>query len=188
MRMDIGSSVSAFDIVNSYSEDEISKILFKYGEEKHAKRIARAICLSRQNAPVNTTLELAQVIKDAYPAKERYAGKHPARKTFQALRIAVNEELEGLDEAIKDMAELLSEGGVLAIITFHSLEDRIVKDAFAEMTRGCTCPKDFPICVCGAKQNIKILTKKPITPSDEEVRRNLRSRSAKLRAVIKISN
>lgn len=185
MRMDISSSLSAYDIVNFYDEGELSRIIFKYGEEKYAKKIARAICEFRQNKFIETTLQLAEVIKNAYPPKERYAGKHPARRTFQAIRIMTNSELEGLNDAINDMVELLNIGGVLAVITFHSLEDRIIKNAFVSLTKGCTCPKDFPICICGAKENIKLLTKKPIIPPDEELEKNPRSRSAKLRAVMR---
>ncbi|NMC55780.1 MAG: 16S rRNA (cytosine(1402)-N(4))-methyltransferase RsmH [Eubacteriaceae bacterium] len=185
MRMDTSSSFSAYDIVNYYDETELSKIIFKYGEEKHARKIARAICASRQNGHIETTLQLAEIIKNAYPAKERFAGKHPARKTFQAIRIMTNNELEGLSETVKDMADLLNIGGVLAVITFHSLEDRIIKEAFATLSAGCTCPKDFPICVCGARKDLKLLTKKPITASEDELNNNLRSRSAKLRAIIK---
>lgn len=185
MRMDTLSSFSAYDIVNYCDEAELSKIIFKYGEEKHARYIARAICNARQNGHIETTLQLAEIIKNAYPPKERYAGKHPARKTFQAIRIATNNELEGLREAVKDMADLLNIGGVLAVITFHSLEDRIIKEAFAELTVGCTCPKDFPICICGARKDLKPLTKKPIIAADDELNNNLRSRSAKLRAIIK---
>lgn len=185
MRMDTSASFSAYDIVNYYDEAELSEIIFKYGEEKHARRIARAICTSRQSKHIETTLKLAEIIKNAYPPKERYAGKHPARKTFQAIRIMTNNELEGLSQTVKDMADLLNVGGVLAVITFHSLEDRIIKDAFVDLTIGCTCPKDFPICICGARKDLKLLTKKPIIPSDVELNHNLRSRSAKLRAIIK---
>lgn len=185
MRMDTSSSFSAYDIVNNYDEAELSGIIFKYGEEKHARYIARAICKARQSGHIETTLQLAEIIKNAYPPKERYAGKHPARKTFQAIRIMTNNELEGLSETIEDMANLLNIGGVLAVITFHSLEDRIVKDAFANLSAGCTCPKDFPICVCKARKDLKLLTKKPIIASDDELDKNLRSRSAKLRAIIK---
>jgi len=185
MRMDTSSSLSAYDIVNNYDEAELSGIIFKYGEEKHARYIARAICKARQSGHIETTLQLAEIIKNAYPIKERYAGKHPARKTFQAIRIMTNNELEGLSETIEDMANLLNIGGVLAVITFHSLEDRIVKDAFANLSAGCTCPKDFPICVCKARKDLKLLTKKPIIASDDELDKNLRSRSAKLRAIIK---
>lgn len=185
MRMDASASLSAYDIVNYYDETELARIIFKYGEEKHAKKIARAICVSRQTGHIETTLQLAEIIKNAYPPKDRYAGKHPARRTFQAIRIMTNNELEGLGKAVKDMVDMLNIGGVLAVITFHSLEDRIIKDAFASLTKGCTCPKDFPICVCGARKDIKLLTKKPITPSDEELKINPRSRSAKLRAVMK---
>jgi len=183
MRMDREGNISAWDIVNNYDEKQLSQIIFAYGEEKHAKKIACAICEERQKESINTTLRLAEIIKQAYPQKERFAGKHPARKTFQAVRIAVNNELAGLERAIEDMAELLTPSGVLAIITFHSLEDRIVKDTFASLSKGCTCPKDFPVCVCGKKQNYKVLTKKTITASAQELEFNLRSRSAKLRAL-----
>lgn len=186
MRMDTSRKVSARDIVNTYTENEISKIIFAYGEEKNAKSIARAICRARENKAIDSTLQLAEIIKEAYPPKERYKGKHPARKTFQALRIAVNDELSGLDTAIEEMANLLANNGVLTIITFHSLEDRIVKDTFKKLTKGCTCPKDFPVCICGAKQDLKVLTHKPIIASEEECNVNKRSRSAKLRALKRI--
>jgi len=186
MRMDKDCIVSAWDIVNTYEENEISKIIFIYGEERHARIIAHAICKARRSKAIDSTLQLAEIIKEAYPPKERYKGKHPARKTFQAIRIAVNNELDGLDKAIEEMTALLAKDGVLAIITFHSLEDRIVKETFNKLAKGCTCPKDFPVCVCGAKQDLKILTHKPVIPTIQECNLNKRSRSAKLRALKRI--
>jgi 16S rRNA (cytosine1402-N4)-methyltransferase len=186
MRMDRSHEVSAWDIVNTYEENEISKIIFAYGEEKHARMIARAICRARKKETIDSTTQFAEIIKEAYPLKERYKGKHPARKTFQALRIAVNNELTDLDKAIEEMTAFLAKDGVLAIITFHSLEDRIVKETFNKLAKGCTCPKDFPVCVCGAKQDFKILTHKPIIPGTAECNLNKRSRSAKLRALKRI--
>ena len=178
------SGYSAYNAVNELSERELSDIIFSYGEEKYARSIAKNIVKYRQDKPIETTLELCDIISASMPAKAKRDG-HPARKTFQAIRIYINRELEMLPGALKDMFESLKPGGVLAIITFHSLEDRIVKNTFNEFCKGCTCPPDFPVCVCGKKPKGK-LPFKSIAPSDSEVSENPRSRSARLRAVIKL--
>lgn len=175
---------SAYDVVNSYSESEISNILWGFGEEKFARNIAKSIVKERAASPIETTLQLAEIVKNAYPAKFRRDG-HPARKTFQAIRIEVNDELSMLSGAVQDMFDSLKIGGRLSIITFHSLEDRIVKEKFKEFTTGCTCPKEFPICVCGKTPQGKIINK-GITASDKELNDNNRSRSARLRTIEKI--
>lgn len=175
---------SAFDVVNGYSEKELSDILFKYGEEKFARKIAENIIKERAVSPIETTLQLAEIVKNSYPAKFRRDG-HPARKTFQAIRIEVNGELEMLGGAVQDMFDSLKIGGRLSIITFHSLEDRIVKEKFKEFTVGCTCPKEFPICVCGKTPKGKIINK-GITAGEKELNDNNRSRSARLRTIEKI--
>lgn len=175
---------SAYDVVNSYSESEISNILWGFGEEKFARNIAKSIVKERAASPIETTLQLAEIVKNAYPAKFRRDG-HPARKTFQAIRIEVNDELSMLSGAVQDMFDSLKIGGRLSIITFHSLEDRIVKEKFREFTTGCTCPKEFPICVCGKTPQGKIINK-GITASDKELNDNNRSRSARLRTIEKI--
>ena len=186
MRMDRGQALSAYEVVNDYSEEELSRIIFEYGEERHARRIARQIAKVRKRRKIETTTELSELIKSVIPAKERFADKHPAKRTFQAIRIEVNNELGLLEGAVRDFTEVLKPGGVLAVITFHSLEDRIVKRTFSDLASGCICPKEFPICVCGRKPQVKILTKKPITSGDEELERNMRAHSAKLRAVKKL--
>lgn len=175
---------SAFDVVNGYSEKELSDILFKYGEEKFARKIAENIVKTRTTSPIETTLQLAEIVKNSYPAKFRRDG-HPARKTFQAIRIEVNGELEMLGGAVQDMFDSLKIGGRLSIITFHSLEDRIVKEKFKEFTVGCTCPKEFPVCVCGKTPKGKIINK-GITAGEKELNDNNRSRSARLRTIEKI--
>lgn len=175
---------SAFDVVNGYSEKELADILFKYGEEKFARRIAENIIKERAISPIETTLQLAEIVKNSYPAKFRRDG-HPARKTFQAIRIEVNDELSMLGGAVQDMFDSLKIGGRLSIITFHSLEDRIVKEKFKEFTQGCTCPKEFPVCVCGKTPKGKIINK-GITAGEKELNENNRSRSARLRTVEKI--
>ena len=181
MRMDTRKGFSAMNVVNEYSEQKLSEIIFNYGEERWAKRIAEFIVAERKNAPIKTTGELVSIIKKAVPQGARKDGPHPAKRTFQAIRIEVNGELELLKQAVFDFAESLSSGGRLCIITFHSLEDRIVKNAFSELASGCTCPKDFPVCVCGKKPLGKIITKKPIISNDKELEENPRARSAKLR-------
>lgn len=175
---------SAFDVVNGYSEKELADKLFKYGEEKFARRIAENIIKERAISPIETTLQLAEIVKNSYPAKFRRDG-HPARKTFQAIRIEVNDELSMLGGAVQDMFDSLKIGGRLSIITFHSLEDRIIKEKFKEFTQGCTCPKEFPVCVCGKTPKGKIINK-GITAGEKELNENNRSRSARLRTVEKI--
>ncbi|MPL99320.1 Ribosomal RNA small subunit methyltransferase H [bioreactor metagenome] len=186
MRMNRENSLSAYEVVNEYEETEIYRIIRDYGEEKFAKRIARFIVENRQNKPIETTVELVEIIKAAIPAKARREGPHPAKRTFQAIRIEVNSELSILNKAIEDGVNRLNKGGRMAIITFHSLEDRIVKLKFKELATSCTCPKDFPICVCGGVAKVKLISRKAIDPSKEEVEENPRSRSAKLRIIEKI--
>ena len=186
MRMDNRCTLSAYDVVNTYSEQELKRILFDYGEERFAPAIASAIVKRREKSPIQTTAELSDIIKYAMPPAAREGGHHPAKRSFQAIRIEVNRELDVIEPAIKGAVEMLSSGGRIAIITFHSLEDRIVKQAFASLASGCTCPKDFPICVCGNKPKVKIVNKKPILPSKQELDENPRSRSAKLRVAEKI--
>ena len=181
MRMDTRESFSAYDVVNEYSKEKLEEIIYSYGEERWAKRIAEFIVNERKNAPIKTTLELVDVIKKAVPQGARKDGPHPAKRTFQAIRIEVNGELRILEQAILDFAECLAPKGRLSVITFHSLEDRIVKNTFSHLASGCTCPKDFPVCVCGKQPMGKIVTKKPIVASKEELELNPRSRSAKLR-------
>ena len=180
MRMDTRKDLSAAVIVNEYPEEEIRRILRDYGEEKFAGGIASNICKARSKKKIETTFELNDIIKDSIPAKFR-AGGHPSRQTYQALRIACNEELDVLENSLDEMADFLNPGGRLCIITFHSLEDRIVKNAFKRFENPCTCPPGFPQCVCGKVSKGKVITKKPIAPTDEEIEMNPRSRSAKLR-------
>ena len=186
MRMDVRNPLTARTIVNEYSEDKLRKILFEYGEERFSSRIASNIVRARESAPIETTGELVEIIKKSIPAHARDGGHHPAKRSFQALRIEVNAELDVIAPAIKSAVGLLKPGGRIAIITFHSLEDRIVKQAFADLSCGCTCPKSFPVCVCGNKPKVKVITKKPILPSAEELEINPRSRSAKLRVAEKL--
>lgn len=186
MRMDTSAPFSAKELVNEYSEAELVRILRDWGEERYASRIASKISAYRKEKIIETTLELADIIKSAVPASYLYDDKHPARRSFQAIRIEVNGELDYLGQAVKDITDSLARGGVAAFITFHSLEDRIVKEEFKKMTQGCTCPKNFPVCVCGFEKTVEILTKKPILPGDAELNENSRSRSAKLRAARKI--
>lgn len=176
---------SAYDLVNTLPYGELARIIRMYGEEKFASSIASAIVRQREKKPIETTLELAEIVKSGVPVAKRRDG-HPARKTFQALRIAVNGELERLSQGLEAAFSLLAPGGRLAVITFHSLEDRIVKQYFAQLCTGCTCPKDFPVCVCGKKPQAKLWNKKPVEASEEELRSNARSRSAKLRVLEKI--
>lgn len=183
MRMNREREFSAYDIVNSYSMEDLWRIIRDYGEEKFAKRIAEFIVNRREEKPIETTLELVDIIKAAIPAKARREGPHPAKRTFQAIRIEVNGELEILNKAIEDGVNRLNKGGRMAIITFHSLEDRIVKLKFRDLANPCTCPKEFPICVCGKKPLVKLISRKAIEPSKEEVEENPRSRSAKLRVI-----
>ena len=186
MRMDNRRSLSAYTVVNTYSEQALKKILFDYGEERFAPQIAAAIVRAREKKPIESTAELSDIVKYAIPSAAREGGHHPAKRSFQAIRIEVNSELDVIEPAIRDAVSLLNKGGRIAIITFHSLEDRIVKQTFASLATGCTCPKNFPICVCGNKPKVKIITKKPILPSREELEENPRSRSAKLRIAERI--
>ncbi len=186
MRMDRGQYLTAFNIVNEYSVNEIAKILFDYGEEKLARRIAENIVKEREKKTISTTLELAKIVEETYPAKTRWKYGHPAKRTFQAIRIQVNQELTDLGAAITAMVRKLASGGRMAVITFHSLEDRIVKTAFKDLNTQCTCPPDFPICVCGKVKEIELVNKKPIVASDKEQEENPRSQSAKLRIIEKI--
>ncbi len=186
MRMDRSQRISAYEVVNGYTESELARILFDYGEEKLARQIARNIVRTRSEKPIETTLELAKIVEDTYPAKTRWKFGHPAKRTFQAIRIEVNDELSSLGEAVTAMARRLEKGGRMAVITFHSLEDRIVKSAFKELSLACTCPPDFPVCVCGKVQEVELVNKKPITASEEELENNSRSQSAKLRVIEKL--
>ena len=181
MRMDKRSDKTAADIVNGASKEELTRILRVYGEERFASRIADFILEERQKGEIKTTFALNEIVKNAIPAKFRREGGHPSKRTFQAIRIAVNGELESLENALGSMIEALNDGGRLCVITFHSLEDRIVKNKFKEAADPCTCPPDFPVCVCGKKPLGRVVTNKPILPSEEEMESNSRSKSAKLR-------
>lgn len=186
MRMDTGNLLTAYRVVNEYSESELRRIFFEYGEEKFSSRIAANIVAARQGSPVETTGELVDIIKRSMPAAAREGGHHPAKRTFQAIRIEVNSELSVIEPAIRSAVDLLRPGGRMAIITFHSLEDRIVKQTFASLAQGCTCPRDLPVCVCGKKPRVRVETRKPILPSNAELEQNPRSRSAKLRVITKL--
>lgn len=186
MRMDRTQKLTAYDVVNSWSREDIRRILFEYGEERYAPLIAAAIEREREKAPIKTTTELVYVIRGAMPSKALKEKQHPAKRSFQAIRIAVNDELGAVREAMQKAIDNLEVGGRLAVITFHSLEDRIVKVAFNEAAKGCICPKEFPICVCGNKPKVKVVTRKPIIPSDAEIEHNPRARSAKLRICEKL--
>ena len=186
MRMDKRGELDAFAVVNGYPEEKLKKILYEYGEERFAPAIAAAIVRERAKAPIETTAQLSNLIKYAMPPAAREGGHHPAKRSFQAIRIEVNRELDVIEPAIRDAVRLLRTGGRIAIITFHSLEDRIVKQTFADLAKGCTCPKDFPVCVCGNRPSLRVISKKPILPSAEELSENPRSRSAKLRVAPKL--
>ncbi|HBJ1650309.1 TPA: 16S rRNA (cytosine(1402)-N(4))-methyltransferase RsmH [Clostridium botulinum] len=186
MRMNRDNDFSAYEIVNEYSEDELYKIIRNYGEERFAKRISNCIVNRRSDKPIETTMELVDIIKAAIPAKARREGPHPAKRTFQAIRIEVNSELKILNQTIEDGVNRLKPGGRMAIITFHSLEDRIVKLKFRELNDPCTCPREFPMCVCGKKPSVRLVSRKGIEPTKEEVEENPRSRSAKLRIIEKL--
>ncbi|MGL4761559.1 MAG: 16S rRNA (cytosine(1402)-N(4))-methyltransferase RsmH [Sarcina sp.] len=186
MRMNREEAFSAHEIINGYTTDQLYRIIREYGEEKFAKRIAQFIVSAREEKTIETTFELVEIIKSAIPAKARREGPHPAKRTFQAIRIEVNRELAIIANTIKDGVSKLNKGGRMAIITFHSLEDRIVKKTYIDLTNPCTCPSGFPICVCNSEPEVKILTKKPIDASAEELEYNPRSRSAKLRVIEKL--
>lgn len=186
MRMNREDKISAYEVVNNYSEDELTRIFIDYGEEKFSKSIARKICQKREESPIETTFELVDIIKSAMPGKALNEKQHPAKRVFQAIRIEVNQELEKLKQAVIDSILSLNNNGRLCIITFHSLEDKIVKHAYEEMQGRCTCPKDFPVCVCNYKSYGKIITQKPILSSEEELEENSRARSAKLRVFERI--
>ncbi|MCQ2456067.1 MAG: 16S rRNA (cytosine(1402)-N(4))-methyltransferase RsmH [Clostridia bacterium] len=187
MRMDRNAALDAREVVNGYSEADLKRIIEDYGEEKFASRIAQAIVKRRAEHPIETTLELVEVIAGAIPAAARHKeSQHPAKRTFQAIRIEVNRELDVIAPSVEEAVKRLNPGGVAAVITFHSLEDRIVKQTMASLARGCICPPEFPVCVCGNKPKIKLLSKKPIVPTDEEIKENPRARSAKLRVCEKL--
>lgn len=186
MRMNTSSPKTAYEVVNSYSCEELTRIFYEYGEEKWSKRIAEFICERRREKSIETTFELVDIIKAAIPKKARMDGGHPAKRVFQAIRIEVNNELGILEQSVRDFTSCLKKGGRLAIITFHSLEDRIVKKTFQEMAKGCICPKEFPVCMCGRKPEIKIISRKPVLPSEKEIEENSRSKSAKLRIAEKL--
>lgn len=181
MRMDSGDALTAETIVNTWSYEELRRILFDYGEERYAPQIAAAICRRREQQPIQTTLELVDVIRSAMPAQALREKQHPAKRSFQAIRIAVNDELGAVRKVMDAAIPRLKQGGRLAIITFHSLEDRIVKNGMADAAKGCTCPPSFPVCVCGKKPQVKLITRKPVVSGDEELEFNPRARSAKLR-------
>lgn len=181
MRMDISAPLTAYEVVNGWSYEELRRILFEYGEERYAPAIAKKIVQARETAPIETTLELAELIRSAMPAAALREKQHPAKRSFQAIRIAVNGELDALPPMLRAAVDGLNPGGRLAVITFHSLEDRIVKNIFKENEDPCICPKEFPVCVCGRKSKGKVITRKPIVPSEEELLENKRSKSSKLR-------
>ncbi len=181
MRMDDRNPISAYNVVNEYSEMELFRLIRDYGEDKFAKNIAKHICMERAKAPIKTTLQLSEIVKESIPMKIRKNGGHPAKRTFQAIRIEVNHELDVLESTLDSMIDSLECGGRITIITFHSLEDRIVKVNFKRNENPCTCPSDFPVCVCGNKSKGRVITRKPILPSEEELEENSRSKSAKLR-------
>ena len=186
MRMDNNAELSAYDVVNTYSEAELKRVIKDYGEENWSARIAKLIVERRATMPIRTTFELVDAIKAAIPKKMRDENQHPAKRTFQAIRIEVNRELDVIEKTLLAAVEMMNEGGVLAVITFHSLEDRIVKNVFKKLQYSCTCPPEFPVCICNSKQVVEVITRKPILPSENEVEMNPRSRSAKLRAARKL--
>ncbi len=186
MRMDNRDTLTAKDIVNTYSSEDLFRIISSYGEERWASRIADFIVEARCKKEIETTFELVDIIKAAIPLSARKDGPHPAKRTFQAIRIEVNGELAILEKAVRDGVELLAKGGRMGIITFHSLEDRIIKNTFSSLEKGCTCPKDFPVCVCGNKPSVKSVNRKPLIPCSQELEDNPRARSSKLRVIEKI--
>ena len=186
MRMNNEDALSAYEVVNTWPQEELKRILYDYGEERYAPQIAGAICRRREEKPIESTLELVDVIRSAMPAAALREAQHPAKRSFQAIRIAVNDELGSVEKVMKDAVECLNPGGRLAVITFHSLEDRIVKTAMVNASKGCTCPPNFPVCVCGKKPKVKLVSRKPIVSGEEELERNPRARSAKLRICEKL--
>ena len=186
MRMNSQDALSAYTVVNTWSQEELKRILYNYGEERYAPQIAAAICRKREIKPIETTLELVDIIRSAMPPAALREKQHPAKRSFQAIRIAVTDELGSVEKVMRDAVDCLNPGGRLAIITFHSLEDRIVKIGMADAAKGCTCPPNFPVCVCGNKPKVKLITRKPIISGDEELERNPRARSAKLRVCEKL--
>lgn len=186
MRMDRESPLDAYQVVNTYSKEQLTEIFYRYGEERMSPRIAAAICRQREEAPIETTGQLVKIIEHIFPPKERYGNKHPAKRTFQAIRIEVNGELRILEQAVRDAVSMLKPGGRIAVMTFHSLEDRIVKNTFADLATGCICDKNIPVCVCGRKPVVKQVTRKPITATAEELQENNRSKPAKLRVCEKL--
>ena len=186
MRMNSQDALSAHEVVNTWPQEELKRILYTYGEERYAPQIAGAICRRRAEKPIETTLELVDIIRSAMPPAALREKQHPAKRSFQAIRIAVNDELGAVEKIMKDAVELLNPGGRLAIITFHSLEDRIVKSGMADAAKGCTCPPNFPVCVCGKKPKVKLISRKPIISGEEELEINPRARSAKLRVCEKL--
>ena len=186
MRMNREDSLTAYTVVNSWPQEELKRILYDYGEERYAPQIASAICRKREIAPIETTLELVDVIRSAMPPAALREKQHPAKRSFQAIRIAVNDELGSVEKVMRDAIPCLNPGGRLAVITFHSLEDRIVKNGMVAASKGCTCPPNFPVCVCGKKPKVKLISRKPITSTQEELDRNPRARSAKLRVCEKL--
>ena len=186
MRMNGEDTLDAYQVVNTWSQEELRGILYTYGEERYAPQIAAAICRKREAAPIKTTLELVDIIRGAMPPAALREKQHPAKRSFQAIRIAVNDELGSVEKVMEDAIPALNPGGRLAVITFHSLEDRIVKNAMAAAAKGCTCPPNFPVCVCGKKPKVELVNRKPIIASNEELEVNPRSRSAKLRVCRKL--
>jgi 16S rRNA (cytosine1402-N4)-methyltransferase len=186
MRMNREDSLTAYTVVNTWPQEELKRILYDYGEERYAPQIASAICRKRELAPIETTLELVDVIRSAMPPAALREKQHPAKRSFQAIRIAVNDELGSVEKVMRDAIPCLNPGGRLAVITFHSLEDRIVKNGMVAASKGCTCPPNFPVCVCGKKPKVKLISRKPITSTQEELDRNPRARSAKLRVCEKL--
>ena len=186
MRMNRNDALTAWHVVNQWPYEELKRILFDYGEERYAPKIAAAICNRREGKPIETTLELVEIIRSAMPAAALREKQHPAKRSFQAIRIAVNDELGSVEKVMRDAVDCLNPGGRLAIITFHSLEDRIVKNGMADAAKGCTCPPNFPVCVCGKKPKVKLISRKPIVSGEEELEMNPRARSAKLRVCEKV--
>ena len=186
MRMNNEDLLTAYTVVNTWPQEELKRIIYTYGEERYAPQIAAAICRRREEQPIETTLQLVEIIRSGMPAAALREKQHPAKRSFQAIRIAVNDELGSVEKVMRDAIPALNPGGRLAVITFHSLEDRIVKQGMADAAKGCTCPPNFPVCVCGKKPQVKLISRKPITSTDEELERNPRARSAKLRVCEKI--